>query len=114
MAKWVGDDTVKANMVLFGEKVKHAVKEVALFFQPKLENYAKENAPWTDRTANARQSLHAYVEELAGDIVKLYLSHGVSYGVHLETARGGKWAIVWSTIERYLPEIRKRLKEIFG
>lgn len=114
MAKWTGDKEVKANMVLFGEKVKQAVRKVAEYWAPILERYAKENAAWTDRTGNARQTLHAFIEELSEDTVKLWLSHGMDYGVSLETKYGGKYAIIWSTIERHLPKIRKMLKEIFS
>lgn len=70
-----------------------------------LEGYAKEHAPWTDRTGHARQSLHAGVEE-QGDELILYLSHGVEYGIWLEVAHGGNYAIVRPTVDAHLARIR--------
>ncbi|MDQ7034353.1 MAG: hypothetical protein Q9P01_05810, partial [Anaerolineae bacterium] len=58
--------------------------------------------------------LHAWVDELSNDTVRLYLSHGlVDYGIYLETKYAGRYAIIWPTIQRHLPEIQKMLQEIF-
>lgn len=48
-----------------------------------LESYAKQNAPWHDRTSHARQGLNAGVER-DNDTFTLYLSHGIEYGRYLE------------------------------
>ncbi len=70
-----------------------------------LEGYAKIHAPWTDRTGHARQGLHGGVEQ-EGDRLVLYLSHGVEYGIWLELAHGGNYAIVGPTVEAHLGRIR--------
>jgi len=111
--QWQGVDAMLARIEAYKRNVVFAVKQVALYWSAVFESYAKEKAPWTDRTGNARQSLHTYVEELAGDTVRLYLSHGVSYGIFLEVKHAGRWGIIWSTIERHLPEIQKMLQGIF-
>jgi len=72
----------------------------------KMEGYAKHNAPWTDRTGNARQGLHGGVD-VRGDQQVLYLSHGVEYGIWLEIAHGGNYAIVRPTADAHLPRIRQ-------
>lgn len=69
------------------------------------EGYMKANAPWSDRTGNARNGLHADVE-VGQDKFTLYLSHGVEYGVFLELAHGGNWAIVRPTADVYAPKLR--------
>ena len=71
-----------------------------------MEGYAKSNAPWTDRTGNARQGLHGGVDT-DGDRFVLYLSHGVEYGIWLELAHGGNYAIVRPTADAHLPRIRR-------
>lgn len=122
---WSGDERVKQNMRRYGEEVKRAEREVALFFAGKIEQDARENAPWTDRTGNARQSLRAYVnddvpptypdpQDLARDVVALYLSHGMDYGVYLEARWQGRYAVIMPTLQRYYPEIKKMLREIFS
>ncbi|MBL8162459.1 MAG: hypothetical protein JNJ61_10775 [Anaerolineae bacterium] len=105
---------MQLNIRLWGQQAEFAAQQVLLYFQPIIETYAKQNAPWTDRTANARQSLHADVEVIAGQAVILYLSHGVSYGIYLEVAFAGRYAIIWPTIEAHLPQVAKMLQEIFS
>lgn len=112
--RWTGVNRVLDNMTRYKLRVRYAVLQVALYFQGVFENYAKEYAPWTDRTANARQSLHAFVEELADDAVRLYLAHGMDYGVYLETKYQGRYAILWPTIQAHLGQIRQMLNQIFG
>ena len=112
--QWQGREQMRRRIDAYGRKVKATVRRVADYWKAVFEDYAKENASWADRTGNARQTLHAFVEELAGDSVNLYLSHGVDYGVYLETKYAGRYAIIWPTIERHLPEIKKMLQEIFG
>lgn len=71
-----------------------------------MEGYAKEHAPWTDRTSHARQSLHSGVDVRDNQFV-LYLSHGVDYGIWLEIAHGGNYAIVGPTADVHAPRIRQ-------
>ncbi len=71
-----------------------------------MEGYAKSHAPWTDRTGHARQSLHGGVDT-DDDRFIFYLSHGVEYGIWLELARGGNYAIVRPTVDAHLPRIRR-------
>jgi hypothetical protein len=127
---WHGsDERVARNIRDYGGEVKWAVKQVGLAIAPMLEAYAKQNADWTDRTANARQSLAGYVhdkppqdfggleyptpDEIAKDIVMVYLSHGVEYGIYLETKYAGKYAVIWDSIEALIPTIRNMLQGIF-
>jgi len=65
----------------------------------------KQNAPWRDRTGNARNGLHAGVE-VGRDQFTFYLSHGVEYGVFLELAHGGNYAIVRPTADQYKTRLR--------
>jgi hypothetical protein len=112
--EWTGDQQVKRNMAIYGMKVKQAVVAVANYFAPILETYSKQNAGWEDRTGNARQSLHAFVQVLSNDVVELYLAHGVFYGLFLEVRWSGKYSIIWPTLQAHLEDIRKMLQEIFG
>lgn len=105
---------VDERLVAYGGKVIEAVKAVADYFKPVLEDYARQNAPWTDRTGNARQTLHAWTDELANDVVELWLGHGMEYGLWLEVRWGGRYAIIWPTIEQHLAPIAQMLQGIFG
>lgn len=113
-ARWV----VPPNQLVrafeeYGRRVTVAVKAVADFICNKMQDEARRNAPWTDRTGNARSGLFAVAEEASRDIVNLYLSHTVEYGKYLELAHSGKYAIIMPTIEKNLSVILQMLKDIF-
>lgn len=91
-----------------------AVQAIADYFAPVLEADAKENAPWTDQTGNARQSLHAFTKGLGEEAVELYLAHGMDYGKYLELRWQGKYAIIWPTLEQHIPAVEKMLKMVFS
>jgi len=121
-------------IVMYGKKVRAAVVAVAKFIGAKAESYAKANAPWTDRTANARQGLFYAVDSESGgevsgsarlssqeseaisaakDVVGLYLSHSMSYGKWLELCNAGKYRIIMPTMEAHYNELMQMLRGIF-
>ena len=63
----------------------------------KLQNAAKENRPWTDRTGHARQRLFADSTRVQNGY-QLRLAHGVDYGIWLEFAHERRFAIIEPTI----------------
>jgi hypothetical protein len=81
--RWEGVQEFNQGFENHERRVNQAVRQIAQMWAAKLEAYMKTEASWQDQTANARQSLHTFIEELAGDTVRLYLSHGVFYGIFL-------------------------------
>lgn len=84
----------KAMLTKFGEKM-----DIAMTMA---ENHAKDTAPWTDRTANARNSIFGRVQQAGvGDTQrwKGYLGIGMEYGAFLELSNGGKYHVIWPTIQ---------------
>lgn len=65
----------------------------------KVQNQAKTNRPWTDRTGNARRSImgHASRESLYHWAATLAI--GVYYGKYLELSNGGKYRIIRPTVD---------------
>lgn len=81
---------------------------VYLIFQRytgEIESWMKSNAPWTDRTGNARQTLYAEVTDLANRFVELEIGQMMSYGIFLELANAGRYAILGPAIDYFLPKI---------
>jgi hypothetical protein len=87
---------------------------VAQRWAPELENYARANAPWTDRTGNARAALHAEPTLEPGRLVKLEIIHGVYYGFYLEgwnpvanraMLAGGRYQILEPTLDYFAVQI---------
>lgn len=78
---------------------------------PDVESHMKVNAPWTDRTGNARQGLaaQAFRED---DNMGIVLYHQVPYGYFLEVRWSGRYAIILPTIEVMGPEVMKSLENI--
>ena len=74
--------------------------------------YAKQNAPWEDRTGDARDGLDVEVE-WQGHVVVWTMFHTVDYGLYLETRWSGRYAIIMPTLEQFAPRVGNGLSE-FG
>lgn len=88
-----------------------ALDALALYWTAPLEASAKANAPWTDRTGNARQTLFS-VREAEREVVRIYLSHGVPYGKWLELCNSGRYAIVMKTLQRHYGPIMDSVRRL--
>lgn len=112
MTQWRGDDEFKRRMAQYARDAKQAVVSLADRWKPEIVIYAKENAPWTDQTANARQSLYAYVESADGKVI-IWLSHGMPYGVWLELRNQGRYAIIMQSLEAHYQPIMDSYRRLF-
>ena len=74
----------------------------------RVQDYMRQNAPWNDRTGNARGGLKCEAEGDA-DGFRLYLMHTVDYGIWLEVRWGGKYAIIEPTVEAMGPAVMSAL-----
>lgn len=91
----------------YGEKlVYHALVQYLENLAPQIVAQMQREAPWTDRTGEARRKLTATVE-VSGTKVELYLSQGAPHGVFLELRWGGRYAIVGPTTMRIGPEVMR-------
>jgi hypothetical protein len=83
--------------------------------QPKLvsmmEQYAKDNAPWQDQTGAARSGLTGGFVNSGKGSFTLSIAHGVDYGIYLEMANSGRYAILEPTVRAMLPTVIEELKE---
>jgi hypothetical protein len=103
------------NIKRYGDRGRVAVRAVAAYMAQKMQGEMHDNAPWEDRTGNARSGLFCAVEEASGDLVRIYLSHGhtIEYGQWLELAHGKRYAVIMPTMEANLPVIEDMLQRIF-
>lgn len=115
--RWIRPPDQLARAVeQYGDKVLVAVAAVAGRIATIMQNSAKNNATWTDRTGNARSGIFGTVEtDLSRQLVIIYLSHSamLEYPLFLEVSHGGRYAIIMRTIERHLPELKSMLDDIF-
>lgn len=77
----------------------------------KLEAEAKEEAPWNDRTGNARNSLKGGADPYP-DGVKIYLSGNMEYSKYLELGFDREYAIIEDTVSGNTEDILKGLSKI--
>lgn len=72
---------------------------------PQIANWMKQNAPWTDRTSNARQTLWSDVDDVTNVMVEIIFSHGMDYGIFLELNNAGRFAIINPALDHFAPLI---------
>lgn len=99
----------------YGYRVLQAVAAVAQYTATAMQNDAKANAPWTDRSSNARSGLFGTSEaDFAAKVVTIYLSHGaiIDYGVYLELGHSGRYAIVMRTMQAHYEPLMAMLRDV--
>lgn len=96
--RWDGMSLLK-GLATFPDRFDMAVFMFAQTGAQKMRNYAQANAPWTDRTGEARRRLNTdVVKHPGGRGYYITLAHGVDYGIWLEVANEKRFAIIESTI----------------
>lgn len=101
----------------YGDRVLQAVAAIAQYVATEMQNDAKANASWTDRTGNARTGLFGTSEaDFAQKVVTIYLSHGavIDYGRWLELANSGRYAIIMRTMQAHYEPLMQMLREAFA
>lgn len=105
------DKRLQENLGAAEKRFRRAASITVNSMAPRVENYMKNNAPWTDQTGNARNGLaaRAYTD---GDDYGIVLFHQVPYGIFLETKFGGRDAIIQPTIDAMSPEVMSRFNRL--
>ena len=101
----------------YGDRVLVAVAAVAQRVATEMQNQAKADAPWTDRTGNARTGIFGTSEaDFAARVVTIYLSHGatIDYGIWLELAHSGTYGVIMRTMESHYDSLMDLLREVFA
>lgn len=92
---------VEAGLLIYGETV-----------AKNFESYAKKNRPWTDRTGEARRRLNGFTKGFMHG-VRIYIAHGVPYGIHLELCHEKKYAILEPTVRLNSNDVIKGIQEMW-
>jgi len=90
--------SLKANLNRFDGDISALVAAIVDYRGNKSVEYMKSNAPWTDRTGNARQTLAAHGVH-APDFHEIHLYGGVPYQIFLETRFAGRFAIIGPAVK---------------
>lgn len=104
---------------IMDRKINRALFGVCKYWDGPVERHMKQDAPWKDRTSNARNGLTATAVKLGGqgfdsNTFAIILAHGVDYGIYLEAkdeSNGGR-PIILPTIKLYAPRVMKTLTKL--
>lgn len=109
----ITSDTLTPGLKAFPDKVDRAIALTAEYFTPRVEAYARTNAPWTDRTGNARNGLNSktFHEPRAHGV---YIMHSVPYGIWLEVRNDGRYEIIIPTVKNMGREMMATLRSLFS
>lgn len=89
----------------YANRIRAGVRYIANQRAPQIEAWMQNNHLWQNRTGDAEAGLHTTVEDVALDMVQIWLDHGVSYGVYLELAHGGVWGVLAPALDVWGPTI---------
>jgi hypothetical protein len=139
--RWIKPpEEIQKALAAYEKKALAAAHAVAAYVGQAMQDDARQNAPWEDRTGNARGGLFFAIDgfglppvmgrvSVSGEAAQgegtfdesggpsrliLTLGHTMYYGKYLETAHGAKYAIVMSTIEGHLPQLEAMLQGLFA
>lgn len=95
---WKGG-TLEANVKSGRERTEKAIVAAVEAGSTFGENFARKNAPWTDRTSNARTTLFTTTEHEPYKRHRIIVAHGQPYGIWLEVRWAGRYRVIVPTIE---------------
>lgn len=107
-----GVEGVARNLAAFGSRINENLLTEMEILALDMENEAKRNRPWTDRTGNARRSIRGSAGKI-GNNLRAVLAIGVYYGVYLELSNGGRYRIIRPTINSFRPRFINSLRRAF-
>jgi hypothetical protein len=112
--EWVGLQLLDQEFQQFGVNCHMLVADTVEALAPVMEQYMKTNAPWDDRTEEARQGLKAIpVHDANSSSVFCAYSPKTRYGFFLEnyTYNGTSYAIIRPTIEQFAQDMGGYMRE---
>lgn len=89
----------------YATAIHRGVMAIAQKWTPQIANWMKSNAPWKDRTGNARQTLWSDFNQVVNQMVEIIFAHGMDYGIYLEMNNAGRYAIIGPALDHFAPLI---------
>lgn len=105
--------SLQTNIREVPEKIQAVVTKTTDYYGVRGENTMRKDAPWTDRTTNARNGLHVVVEHSKLRHT-LTFAHGMPYGIWLETRWAGRYAIIMPSVLKEGHNMMRSFRKILG
>lgn len=87
------DSNLRNNLKTFGNRLNRNVAATMDYNAGYTTGWLKSNAPWTDDTAAARTGLVAMPFSV-GNQHEILMAYSVTYGIWLEIANSGRYAVI--------------------
>ena len=107
------DRTLVNKLKAFNARADRFITAATAFHATRAASYARLNAPWRDRTSNARNGLFATAERDAPKY-RIIVGHSVPYGIWLEVRFSGRYQIIRPTIDHEGPELMKTVQKMYA
>lgn len=107
------ENTLRSLTVL-DDRLDRAVAGVVKWRSHAAVSWMKQNAPWTDRTGNARATLRAETEHIPKVAHIIHVFGMMPYQIWLEIRQGGQYAIIIPTLRDQGPKLMATLEKLFS
>lgn len=107
----IDSSKVLGNMAAIKQRSMFAAEKVAENAAAKLEAEAKRDAPWTDRTGLARQTIRG-VSGWDGGKLRTGVTGNMDYSPYLELTDEGKNAVLFPIVERNQKDIMEQYRKV--
>lgn len=107
------DRALLNTLKTFDARADRAITAATAYHATRAVAYARSNAPWTDRTTNARNGLFARAER-AAPVYRIIFGHSVPYGLWLEVRWSGRYQIIRPTVDHEGPELMKTVSMMYS
>lgn len=105
--------TLQKNLIAAPRKAQNYLTLVTHYYAALAESEARHNAPWVDRTGNARNGLRG-IPEAQHPHYAIVLAHSVNYGIWLEVRWAGRYAVIMPTLNSVGPKYLAAAAEVLG
>ena len=105
---------VLGNLNKWAVEKRAGVEGVARVTGANMQNYARTNKRWQDRTGNAKAGLNGGSFWQNPFMLMVFIAHSMSYGVMLELAHDRKYQILEESRDKFKDSFYQGCKKIMG
>jgi len=105
MALEIDSSGLLNGLMAIGVEIAQRIRSGTMQVAGQMETYAKQNAPWTDCTGNARRTMEGFAEWGEENCILVGVAGHMPYSPDLEVMYGRRYAILVPTLDHFAPTI---------
>lgn len=106
-------NTLTVGIKEFSPKLHRRLEQLTGYTAQRSQDWMRQHAPWTDRTANARQGLFSRDTSVPNKY-RVTMYHTVPYGIFLEVRWDGRYQVIMPTVKRFGAQYMTQLKKLLA